>query len=313
MSHFYPRILSILSLLTCFGIAAYGQSEMHVLQLKSAKDTRKFLRYAANDRPVVIGHRGSVEDGFPENSLEGMQHTLRYTPAMFEIDPRLTRDSVIVLMHDATIDRTTTGKGKVSDYTYAELMQFNLKDRSGNPTSYKIPRLEDVIVWARGKTILNLDQKGVPYDMILALIKKLKAESCVMITTHSAEHLMYYHQRNPEITFEAHIKSREQFDEYEKAGVPFSHIMAYIGPHIKEENKELYRLLNGKGVMAMISSASSYDKLPTAEERAEKYKAIIEDGSSALESDFPIEVSRALKEYSGRKGVKNKYVKVVRK
>lgn len=59
--------------------------------------------------------------------------------AFFELDPRLTKDSVIVLMHDTTIDRTTAGKGKLAEYTWEELQSFRLKDSEGNPTPYKIP------------------------------------------------------------------------------------------------------------------------------------------------------------------------------
>ena len=80
--------------------------------------------------PIVIsGHRGGMLDGYPENCIESFEKTLSYMESFFEIDPRLTKDGIIVLMHDETIDRTTTGKGKVSDYTYAELQQF----KSGGP------------------------------------------------------------------------------------------------------------------------------------------------------------------------------------
>lgn len=48
--------------------------------------------------------------GYAENCIEGLENVLTQMPAFFEIDPRLTKDSVIVLMHDATLDRTTTGK-----------------------------------------------------------------------------------------------------------------------------------------------------------------------------------------------------------
>ena len=75
-------------------------------------------------------------------SLWDLPQRLSFAEAFFEIDPRLTKDSVIVLMHDETIDRTTTGKGKVSDYTYAELQQFNLVDRDGKVTDFKIPTLK---------------------------------------------------------------------------------------------------------------------------------------------------------------------------
>lgn len=89
--------------------------------------------------------------GFPENCIESFEKTLTMMPSFFEIDPRMTKDSVIVLMHDATIDRTTTGTGKVSDYTYAELQQFFLKDREGNVTTYKIPPSRSASPGARAR------------------------------------------------------------------------------------------------------------------------------------------------------------------
>ena len=89
----------------------------HYIPVKNSRDLHAYFRYAP-DRPVVIsGHRGGMLDGYPENCIESFEKTLSYMESFFEIDPRLTKDGVIVLMHDETIDRTTTGKGKVSDYT----------------------------------------------------------------------------------------------------------------------------------------------------------------------------------------------------
>lgn len=311
MNYRIPKILPgvlILALLISW-VPAYAQSGLKVIRLKSPKDAHRFLRFSPGDLPVIAGHRGTVEDGFPENSIEGMEHTLKFTPAIFEIDPRMTKDSVIVLMHDAALDRTTTGTGNIADHTYAELQKLYLKDAKGNPTPYRIPTLAAVFEWARGKTIVNLDQKGVPYAMIADLIKKHRAEACVMITSHSAAHARFYLERNPEQIFSAHIRTREQFEEYEKAGIPFHQLMAYIGPHIKDENRELYRLLNAKGAMAMISSASTYDKLADKEARREKYRAIIRDGASVLESDFPIEVAEAIRELYPEKAPRKRFMK----
>ncbi len=309
--HWLNKIFTVMWGLTLCSAPGTGgaQPGLHVINLKTPEEAHQFLKFAPRDLPVIAGHRGTVEGGFPENSIEGMAHTLKFTPAIFEIDPRMTRDSVIVLMHDATLDRTTTGGGNIADYTYAELQELYLTDTAGNPTPFKIPTLAAAIEWARGKTILNLDQKGVPYPMIADLIKKHGAEAFVMITTHSAEHARFYLERNPEQIFSAHIKTREQFDEYEKAGIPFNQLMAYIGPHIKEENQELYSLLHAKGAMAMISSASSYDKLPTKEARKEKYRAIIKDGASVLETDFPIEVAEAIRKLSPKKAPKKRFIR----
>ena len=182
-------------LLTAFATAALllgcapgGQKAEgpYYIDIKDRAQLHEWFRYSP-ERPVVIsGHRGGMVTGFPENCIESFEKTLTMMPSFFEIDPRMTKDSVIVLMHDATIDRTTTGTGKVSDYTYAELQQFFLKDREGNVTTYKIPTLEECIAWSQGKTILNLDIKDVPLEVMSQFINRL-APANVMYTVRNAK------------------------------------------------------------------------------------------------------------------------------
>lgn len=300
-----PLVCSALLAISAM-IPAWSQEKINVLKIKSAKDLHALFKYAGNDIMLIAGHRGGMVKGFPENSIATFENTLKHTPAFFEIDPRLTKDSVMVLMHDATLDRTTTGKGKLSDYTYEELKKFRLKDADGNVTDFPIPTLSEVIEWARGKTVLNLDHKDVPLAMTAALIKKHNADAFVMLTVHSAAEMQYYLSQNKNHTFSAFVRNMKEYEDYNKAGVPFNQMIAYIGPHVKPENKELYALLNKKGTMCMISAASSYDKLKTPEERKAAYLAIARDGASILESDLPIEAAEAVKEYTQKKSPKQK-------
>lgn len=288
-------------------VSAQAQDKMNVLKIKTAKDMHAFFKYTGDDIVLISGHRGGMVKGFPENSIATFENTLKHTPAFFEIDPRLTKDSVIVLMHDATLDRTTTGKGKLSDYTYAELKQFRLKDAQGNVTDFGIPTLAEVISWARGKTILNLDHKDVPLSTMAAFLRKQKADAFVMLTVHSPSEARYYLDENKDRTFSAFIKTKKEFEAYEQAGIPFTQMIAYIGPTVKPDNQELYELLHKKGSMCMISAASSYDKAKTAQERKEAYIAVVKDGASILESDYPIEAAAAIQELIKKNSKKQKF------
>ena len=129
-------------------LASDKEQNPHYITVKNSRDLQAYFRYAP-DRPIVIsGHRGGMLDGYPENCIESFEKTLSYMESFFEIDPRLTKDGIIVLMHDETINRTTTGKGKVSDYTYAELQQFNLvqpkrqRDSLQNSNFKRMPGME---------------------------------------------------------------------------------------------------------------------------------------------------------------------------
>jgi glycerophosphoryl diester phosphodiesterase len=131
--------------------------------LKTIKvgDLRDFFKYSKDKISFISAHRGGPREGFPENCIETFENTLRTTPAILEIDPRFTRDGEIVLMHDVTLDRTTDGQGKVIDYTLAELKKLRLKDTEGNMTPYQIPTLDEALQWAKGKTVLVIDEKDV--------------------------------------------------------------------------------------------------------------------------------------------------------
>ena len=295
MSNKVIRTFLITGLL-CLGTGWFANAQMNILKTKSAGDLHAFFKYTGNDVLLIAGHRGGMVKGFPENSIATFENTLKHTPAFFEIDPRLTKDSVIVLMHDATLDRTTTGTGKLSDYTFEELKKLRLKDFEGNITGYSIPTLSEVIEWARGKTIINLDHKDVPLAMIASMLRKHKADAFVMLTVHSPSEAGFYLNDNKDRMFSAFIRTKKEFDDYEKAGIPFTRLIAYIGPQVKADNQEMYKLLNEKGAMCMISAASSYDKLKSPEERSAAYKLIANDGASILESDYPIEAAEAVKE-----------------
>ncbi len=258
------------------------------------KDLQAPFRYSGDSSILVSGHRGGIEEGFPENSREGFAHILSKMPAFFEIDPRLTKDSVIVLLHDATLERTTNGTGKLSDYTWEELQKVRLKDHEGNETPYSIPRLDSVIGWSRGKTIVNLDKKDVPMDMIAELIKKMDAEDHVMLTVHTGAQARYYYDRLPGVQFSAFCRTMKEYEDMKISGVPWNRMIAYVGPSINPENEKIVEMLHADGVRCMISVAPTHDKLATPEEREAAYLQEIGKRPDIIESDRPLEVGKLI-------------------
>ena len=169
-----------------------------------------------------------------------------------------------------------------------------MKDPEGNITNYRIPTLEEAIRWARGKTILILDKKDVPMERTAQLITDMQAEPYVMITVHDGASARFFYEKNPNFMFEAFVKTKEAAQDYEDNGIPWNHIMAYVGPKITPEVREVIDMLHERGVMCMISTAPSDDKLSTPESRAEAYRMIIRQGVDIIESDRPIEVAEAI-------------------
>lgn len=284
----------LLLLLLSFSSCKSKKGEENYIKFKKLKDTHQYFAYKADNSILVSAHRGGREAGYPENSIEGFQQVLTQMPAFFEIDPRLTKDSVIVLMHDATLDRTTNTTGNLSDYTFAELQSFRLKDHEGNVTSAEIPTLEEVIKWSKGKTVINLDRKDVPFDMIVDLIKKQKAEKHVMLTVHTGAQARYYSDRLPGIMLSVFARNDQEFEDIAISGVPWENMIAYVGQTINESNRHIVEQLRAKGVRCMVSYAPSIDRLRTAENRESTYREAVKINPDIIESDYPVEVWKVL-------------------
>ncbi|QEC41529.1 glycerophosphodiester phosphodiesterase family protein [Pseudobacter ginsenosidimutans] len=288
-------LLGIVASMAALLMASTGSAQLKTIKVKTPADLHGFFHYSGKEKKIISGHRGSYLTGYPENAIETFEYVLKHTPAFFEIDPRLTKDSVIVLLHDATLDRTTTGKGKLADYTWEEVKQLRLKDKDGNVTPYRIPTLQEAIDWARGKTILNLDKKDVPMQMTADIIRKNNAGSFVMVTVHNAKQAKFYFDDDNQRMMSAFVKTEDALKEYEAVGLPWKNMIAYIGSENKPANKTMFDLLHARGVMCMISAAPVYDKLETKEERAAAFRDIFKQGADILESDLPVEVAEAVK------------------
>ena len=134
---------------------------------------------------VNICHRGDITtNAYPENSLPSYQSCIDNGIDIIETDLRKTKDGVWVILHDSTLDRTTTGHGDLSNYTYEEISQLFLKAQNGGNTAvteYKIPRLEEVIELCRGKVMLNLDKLDrSTFDEVYAIFESMDAVDSAM-------------------------------------------------------------------------------------------------------------------------------------
>lgn len=115
----------------------------------------------ATRQVIVVAHRADWRRE-PENSIAGIESAIKMGVDMVEIDLKKSKDGVLLLLHDETLDRTTTGHGKPADYTWAELQKLTLKNEHGGPTRLRIPTFEACMLAAKGKVMVNVD-KGYDY------------------------------------------------------------------------------------------------------------------------------------------------------
>lgn len=143
------------------------------------------------ERVLVAAHR-SAHTYYPENSLGAIREAIRQGIDIAELDVRMTKDSVLVLMHDQTITRTTGKKGKVSSYTYAELQQFPLL-HNGQPTTEKIPTFKEALLLAKGHIIIDIDFKADSREAARKTCEEVQATG----TARQVLFFVYDHQQVP--------------------------------------------------------------------------------------------------------------------
>lgn len=116
--------------------------------------------YTMPRRVQAIGHRGGIFGLAPDNTLASVQAAIDAGLPVIEIDTRLSADGKVILLHDATIDRTTNGSGEAEFMTVAELKAFDAGS-SFDPSfaGQKIPTLSEVMALAKGKLVLYFDLK----------------------------------------------------------------------------------------------------------------------------------------------------------
>lgn len=288
----------------------------HFIDVHNSKQLKDFFRYTKDRIPFISSHRGGPMKDFPENCIATFDHTLQHTWSLIELDPHYTKDSALVLMHDPTLDRTSNGHGKVSDYTLEEIRQMRLKDTEGNLTSEVIPTFDEVLEWAKGKTILMVDQKDVSAEVRVQKIKEHHAEANAMVMAYSLEDAKkcYALDKNimMEIVFVHDLKTAEEFD---KSGVPWENVVVFV-THTEPNEEGIFDYIHSKGAMCIRGSSRTIDRAFTRKtitdttELAKKYRQLILTGADIIEADLGIKAGEAIEKLQDMKSHKRKYFKV---
>jgi len=265
------------------------------INLETINDLYRFLTYSDNRIPLVSAHKGGAGPNFPENAIETFENTARDQPVIIECDIALTKDSVLVLMHDSKINRTTTGNGLVSGFTYKELRTFKLKDSEGKVTRYQIPSLEEALEWGAGKVIYTLDvKKGVPYEMVVDVIRRMKAEAYSIIITYSARQAAKVHKLAPDLMISASIRKPEDLLRINDLGVPDNRLIAFVGS--SEAQPETYQFLHEHGILCILGTMGNLDRQAEVSGAA-LYFDLIDRGADILSTNRPMEAGIQLSKY----------------
>lgn len=134
-------------------------------------------------RVLVVAHRGDWRN-FPENSLRAIESAIEIGCDIVEIDIRVTQDGRYVAMHDKTLARTTTGRGKVSHHSLDQVRRLRLKNGYGVPTDERVPTLEEALLACRGRALLYVDKSEQAIADVYAIARRCGMERHVLFFGH---------------------------------------------------------------------------------------------------------------------------------
>lgn len=293
------KIIFIIAIIVIGAVSCTNDS------LQYATRTEKILAQIndpQSDYVVVISHRGDWRN-YPENSIPAIESAIRMGVDIMELDVKMTKDSVLVVCHDKTINRTTNGKGRISDMTYDSLMTFRLKRAHGVATdTLRMPTLRQALLCCKDRILVNVDHAYPYYKEIVALTEELGVTGQVLMKGKSS-----VDQVNADMSrFENNLlympivdinkpSGKALFTEYqEKKVVPLAYEVCW--QQADDDLKECVETIRQAGSKLWVNTiwaslcggyGNDDDAAFEAEDPADVYAQYMEMGVSMIQTDRP--------------------------
>ena len=259
------------------------------------------LNDPASKYVVVVCHRGDWRN-YPENSVGAIESVIKMGADIVEIDLKLTKDSVLVLSHDHTCNRMTTGKGDISTMTFDSLATFNLKTAHNVAIpGTRITTFKEALEVCKDRIVINVDQGFQYYDLVVALTDSLNMTDQILIKGKKAREVVAKEMEGSRMMYMPIIdiqkpKGKELFAQYEDwyaqtGEKPLAYEVCFSS--LDEEVEECCRKVVAQGSKLWINTLwaslcggyhddAAYDGDPD-----EIYGKILSLGTSMIQTDRP--------------------------
>ena len=249
---------------------------------------------------AISAHRAVSALDQPENSIAAIEATGRAIPnAILELDAVLTNDRQLVLMHDDTMDRTTTGRGRVADLTLAQVKQARLKASDGALTRAAPPTLGEALDAAgRVGAIASIDLKPADGETTVDLaravidqVRQSRAGNRVILITYNDADARAVAAMAPEMMISAGLSGVEDL-----SGLNPAQILAWTGT--REERPALWRALREAGVEVQFGTLGAEgvrrDDRYASDGDVSEYRDLVRQGVTVIATDTPLAVKSVL-------------------
>lgn len=244
---------------------------------------------------LVASHRSDWRN-HPENSIPAMKSAIAMGVDIIEIDLAMTKDSVLVICHDRTLDRTTSGKGKVSDWTYDSISNLTLRSGHACRTDIKMPTLREALEVCKDKVVVNIDKGYEYFDKVLAITDEMGVTDQMIIkgnkplkkVNEKIDGRMVYF---PIVDYNKK-NAQKLADDYLSSGiVPVA--FEVVWPEYTPEVQATLKKIHDTGAKLWVNSLWSTHNAGLCDDAAmygnpaEIYGKLLETGATMVQSDRP--------------------------
>lgn len=239
---------------------------------------------AARHRPVVIAHRGH-HTNLPENTLAAYESAIKLGADYVEVDLRTTKDSVLVVLHNASVEAMTNGKGKISELLYAQVQQLAIKAKNGNAV-YRIPLFKDVLALCRGRMNIYLDFKEASVAAAWKMICEAGMQKNIVVYANTLKQLNEWQRLAPQMPVMTSVPDSINSTEALARFISQYHVAAVDGS-VGQYSAAMRQLLRDRGV-ALWLDVQSQQEGPAVWAQAEALAA------EGMQTDHPEELIQYL-------------------
>jgi glycerophosphoryl diester phosphodiesterase len=210
-----------------------------------------------NDAAFVAAHRGTHEGSkFPENTTESLQALIAAKVKFAEIDVARLKDGTLILWHDGTWERGSTGTGPIASSTWADAEKLLTKDTNGDLTSIRPSKFSDVLKASKDNIYLEIDFKSsVDPKRVIQEIRDAGMIDQVILIAYNTEQALELHKYAPEAALSVGAFKPGDIKALEVLGVAKSVMTGWTGKG--PITKAMSNTLRGKNIP--ILGASFYD------------------------------------------------------
>ena len=238
---------------------------------------------------LVAAHRGQPDPSAPENAMSSFRASLAAGVPFLEIDVATTRDGVLVLIHDDTLDRTTTGSGAVGERTWEEIRALELKRPDGTVLGEGVPRLADVLHWGKSAGAhFELDvKKATRWSDVFDAVRAAGMEKQVVVITYTLADAKAVHDLAPQLMISVALEQPEDLAEARRRLLPPERMLGWTGT--TEPRRNTLSTLRAAGVEPIVGTlgrpGERLDDIYVADGNPSEYAELVHSGVVMIASD----------------------------